>query len=186
MVSVQDIPMPHSQAQLQSDLQTISNWGQYLGMWFNIWMCNIMRISWKANICYDLNDSVLSEVQGVKYLGVSVTNNIKLCQIYSVATKAHHRLCFLKYSLCGGLYKCNNLAYLSLVRFQLEYYFSIWDTTEHDIDQLEHVQCSKRGSMDMHGFWHHKRPTALQRPEIGWSGWRAAWPSYHLALWHHR
>ena len=91
---------------------------------------------------YQLYNDVLSEVQSAKYLGVTISNDLSWSpHISSIVTKAHQRLGFIRRNLRGSPYAYRSMAYKSLVRSQLEYCSTIWDTSKkEDILNLERVQ----------------------------------------------
>ena len=112
-------------------------------MRFNAKKCYIMHIS---NVTgprfYQLANYVLSDVNVVKYLGVTLSDNLQWSpHISSVVSKAHQRLGFLRRNLRGCPLRYKSIAYQALVRSNLEYCAPIWDPTKKsDIYNLERIQ----------------------------------------------
>ena len=99
-------------------------------------VCVIPNFFWK--LCND----VLGIVQSAKYLGVTISDDLSWTpHISSIVTKAHQRLGFIRRNLRGSPYAYRAIAYKSLVRSQLEYCCTIWDTDKKsDINSIERVQ----------------------------------------------
>ena len=63
--------------------------------------CNIMQITRKAikktNASYHLEETVLDNVENIKYLGVAITNDLKWnTYVSNICTKANRTLGFLR------------------------------------------------------------------------------------------
>ena len=133
------------QTQLQRDLNALALWGDCWGMRFNVKKCNVLHFS-RSNTkrirLYELNKSILSEVASAKYLGLLISNDMSWSpHISSVSHKAHQRLGFARRNLRGAPFKYREVAYQSLVRSQMEYCATIWDTKHKgDISSLEQIQ----------------------------------------------
>ena len=113
-------------------------------MKFNAKKCYTMRIhrsKHPISHTYTLGEEELCVVPSQAYLHVGVEVQERLSwktHIQAVASKASRTLGFLRRNL--GKYSPNikQLAYISLVRYQLEYASVIWDPHEQNqIDQLE-------------------------------------------------
>ena len=76
------------------------------------------------------------------YLGVTLTHDLSWSQhIITIVGNAHQRLGFIRRSLRGGRYKCQETAFITLTRSQLEYCYSIWDPIlNKDFDSIAKVQ----------------------------------------------
>ena len=115
-------------------------------MRFNVKKCNVLHIRssnrQRSTRYYELNESILSEVNSAKYLGVLISGDMSWSpHIQSVAHKAHQRLGFVRRNLKGAPYRYRDTAYQSLIRSQLEYAAVVWDPAlQKDIDSLEQVQ----------------------------------------------
>ena len=98
--------------------------------------------SGKIQADYNLEGTVLENVENIKYLGVTITNDLKWnTHISNVCTKANRTLGFLR----RNLYSCTpdvlEAAYKGLVRSVLEYGSSFWDPHTHGLqEELEKVQ----------------------------------------------
>ena len=93
--------------------------------------CNIMQITRKRmkkiNASYSLEGTVLDNVEKIKYLGVTMTNDLKWnTNVSNIWRKANRTLGFLRRNLtaCPQVFK--ELAYKGLVRPILEYGSSVW------------------------------------------------------------
>ena len=131
------------QVKLQRDLHALGSWGERWGMKFNTKKCNIMLINNQGRPrFYELCNDVLGIVQSAKYLGVTISDDLSWTpHISSIVTKAHQRLGFIRRNLRGSPYAYRAIAYKSLVRSQLEYCCTIWDTDiKSEINSIERVQ----------------------------------------------
>ena len=86
------------------------NWdaGQGNGVWnFNLSKCNMMQITRKRikkiHASYTLEGTVLENVESIKHLGVSITNDLRwTTHVSNICTKANRTLGFLR----RNLYSC--------------------------------------------------------------------------------
>ena len=95
--------------------------------------CNIMQITRKKRTnkmeaSYTLEGTVLENVDSIKYLGVTITHDLRWnAHISNMCTKANRTLGFLR----RNLYQCpqyvKEAAYRGLVRPILEYGNCVWD-----------------------------------------------------------
>ena len=85
---------------------------------------------------------VLENVESIKYLGVTITNDLKWnTHIINICTNANRTLGFLKRNLYSCPQDLREAAYKTLVRPILEYEGSVWDPyTQCLQDELEKVQ----------------------------------------------
>ena len=99
----------------------------------------------KIQANYTLEGTALESVESIKYLGVTITNDLKWnTHISNVCTKANRTLEFLR----RNLYYCppdvkdvKEAAYKGLVRPVLEYRNSVWDPHTLGLqEELEKVQ----------------------------------------------
>ena len=82
----------------------------------------------KIQASYTLEDTVLENVESIKYLGVTITSDLKWnSHIRNVCTKANRTLGFLRRNLLCCPQDVKESAYKSLVRPILEYGSSVWD-----------------------------------------------------------
>ena len=133
------------QACFQQDLAALERWGDAWGMRFNAKKCYIMRISRSRSPFtkfYLLCDTVLQEVDSAKYLGVTLTNELKWSEhISATAKRGNSTLGFIRRNLRSSPSRLKETAYLSLVRSVLEYGASIWDPhLSKDSQAIEKIQ----------------------------------------------
>jgi hypothetical protein len=87
---------------LQEDLDRLTHWEQTWKMSFHPEKCNVLSITMKRNPvtnCYILHGHQL-EQQSAKYLGVSITSDMKWSEhIANICKKANNTLSFLKRNL---------------------------------------------------------------------------------------
>ena len=140
-----EIKNRQDQIALQKDLNLLENWGSKWGMRFNAAKCNIMRMSRKQtpiSTQYELSGQVHEEVKDAKYLGVTVSDDLKWTKhINAITTKANSKLSFLRRNLKGCPEKLRETAYFALVRSFLEYSVTVWHPHQkYNSDKLEMVQ----------------------------------------------
>ena len=113
-------------------------------MVFNAQKCYILSVRKRMQFFYQLNETILKEVETNPYLGLNISNDMKWSNhINGVCKKASATLGFLRRNL--HLQHCpketRQTAYLALVRPLLEYGSTIWDpNNQGDIDKLEKIQ----------------------------------------------
>ena len=130
---------------LQQDLNRIGEWAKKWTMVLNTEKCKVITISRKRNKIqhvYHLNNTPLEAVTSAKYLGVTITSDLKWTQhINTVVNKANSTLAFLRRNLRIKSSDLKATAYKTLVRPIVEYASSVWDpATNNQIHQLEMVQ----------------------------------------------
>ena len=128
---------------LQKDIDQLGCWARKWGMRFQPVKCNMMQITRKRikkiHASYTLEGTVLENVESIKYLGVTITNDLRWnTHISNICTKANRTLGFLR----RNLYSCpQEVAYKGLVRPVLEYSGSVWDPSGVGLqNELEKVQ----------------------------------------------
>ena len=92
---------------LQRDIDRLGSWARKWGMEFQPVKCNMMQLtnkrSSKIQVNYTLEGTLLENVESIKYLGVTITNDLKWnTHIPNVCTKANRTLGFLR----RNLYSC--------------------------------------------------------------------------------
>ena len=89
--------------------------------------CTRKRIK-KINASYSLEGTVLDNVEKIKYLGVTITNDLKWnIHVSNIGTKANRTLGFLRRNLAACPRDVKESAYKGLVLPILEYDSSFWD-----------------------------------------------------------
>ena len=89
---------------LQRDIDRLGNWARKWGMRFQPVKCNMMQLTRKhlnkIQASFTLEGTVLENVDNIKYLGVTITNNLKWnTHISNICTKANRTLGFLRRTL---------------------------------------------------------------------------------------
>ena len=85
---------------LQKDTDRLGSWARKWGMRFQPVKCNMMQLTnkrtSKIQASYKLDGTVLENVESIKYLGVTITKDLKWnTHISNVCTKANRTLVFL-------------------------------------------------------------------------------------------
>ena len=108
--------------------------------------CNMMQITRKRikniHASYMLEGTVLENVESIKYLGVTITNDLRWNKrISNACTKAYQTLGFLRRNLYACPQEVKEAAYKGLVHLVLEYSSSVWDPSGVGFqDELKKVQ----------------------------------------------
>ena len=91
---------------------------------------------------YVLHGKTLASVNSAKYLGVTITHDLRWnSHIDNITSKANRTLAFLRRNLRISSTSLKTSAYNTLVCPTLEYACVAWDPyTQHNIDKLEMVQ----------------------------------------------
>ena len=91
---------------------------------------------------YTLEGAVLENVNNIKYLGVTITNDLKWnTHISNICTKANRTLGFLRRTLFSCPQNVKEAAYKGMVRPMLVYGSSVWDPHPDKLhEELEKVQ----------------------------------------------
>jgi hypothetical protein len=91
---------------------------------------------------YTLHGHILEQVTSAKYLGVTITSDLKWSKhINNICAKANSTIGFLKLNLNISHRGIKESSYKSLVRPTLEYASAVWDPHyQTDIKKLEMVQ----------------------------------------------
>ena len=89
---------------LQEHIDRLGCWARKWCMRFKSVKCNTMQITRKrikkVNASYNLEGTVLDNVENIKYLGVTITNDLKWnTHVSNICTKANRTLGFLRRNL---------------------------------------------------------------------------------------
>ena len=130
---------------LQQDIDRLGIRARKWGMTFQPVKCNIMQLTNKHNkiqASYTLEGTVLENVDSIKYLGVTITSDLKWnSHIRNVCSKANRTLGFLRRNLFSCTQDVKEAANKSMVRPILEYGSTVWDPHCNGLnDELENVQ----------------------------------------------
>ena len=145
-VCYREIKNEEDTLKLQRDIDRLGSWARKLGVRFQPVKCNMMQLtnkrSSKIQANYTLEGTVLENVESIKYLGVTITNDLKWnTHISNVCTKANRNLGFLRRNLYSCFPDVKEAAYKGRVRPVLEYGSSVWDPHTHGLqEELEKVQ----------------------------------------------
>ena len=114
---------------LQKGIDRLGCWVRKWGMRFRPIKCNIMQTTRKRTnkieASYTLEDTVLENVDSIKYQGVTITHDLRLNTLY--ATKANRTLGFLRRNLYQCTQDVKEAAYRGFIRPILEYGSCVWD-----------------------------------------------------------
>ena len=96
----------------------------------------------KIQATYTIEGTALENVDNIKYLGVTITNDLKWnTHISNICTKANRTLGFLRRSLFSCPQNVKEADYKGMVRPILEYGSSVWDPHADMLqEELEKVQ----------------------------------------------
>ena len=131
---------------LQKDIDQLGCWAREWGMRFQSVKCNMMQITRKRikkiHASYILEGTILENVESIKYLGVTNTNDLRwYTHDSNICTKANRTLGFLRRNLYACPQEVEEAAYKGLVRPVLEYSGSVWDPSGVGLpNELEKVQ----------------------------------------------
>ena len=130
---------------LQEDLNTLAKWEDQWRMKFHPSKCTKMTVTSKRNPTkteYNLHGHVLASVPSAKYLGITITDDLKWdTHIQNICDKANRTIGFLRRNLNIGAVSIKQQAYFTLVRPLIEYASTVWDPyTQANIQKLEMVQ----------------------------------------------
>ena len=115
---------------LQRDIDRLGNWARQWGMRFQPVKCNMMQLtrkhSNKIQASYTLEGRVLENVDNIKYLGVTITSDLRWnTHISNICTKANRTLGFLKRTLFSCPQDAKEADFKGIVRPILEYGSSV-------------------------------------------------------------
>ena len=107
------------------DIDLLGSWVRKWGMRFQPVKCNMVQLKnkriFEIEASYTLEGTALENVDSIKYLGVTITNDLKWnTHITNICTKANRTLVFLRRNLFSCLQDVKEAAYKGLVRPVLE------------------------------------------------------------------
>ena len=96
-VCYREIKGTEDTVKLQEDIDRLGCWARKWGMRFQPVKCNIMQITRKRiktiKASYNLEGTVLENVENIKYLGVAITNDLKWnTHVSNICTNANRTL----------------------------------------------------------------------------------------------
>ena len=111
---------------LPRDIDRLENWARKWSMRFQPAKCNMMQLTRKhlnkIQASYTLEGAVLENVDNIKYLDVTITNDLKWnTHISNICTKAYRTIGFLRQTFFSCPQNVKEAAYKGMVRPVLEY-----------------------------------------------------------------
>ena len=130
---------------LQEDLHALERWESTWAMEFHPAKCSVMRVATSKDplmLSYKLKGHQLQAETTSKYLGVDLSNNLDWKpHIDRIVKKSNSMLGFLRRNLRIGSQETKTMAYMTMVRSNLEYCATVWNPYKKDhIHKLEMVQ----------------------------------------------
>ena len=149
---------------LQNDLNSLEEWENRWQMAFHPEKCVVIRVSNKRkpiNARYTIHEHMLQEVDSSKYLGVTISKDIRWDDhINTITAKANRTLGFLRRNMRGCKSSARAAAYQGLVRPTLEYACSTWDPwNSGNIQQVEKVR--RRAARFVTRNYHDRHPGSV-------------------------
>ena len=145
---------------LQRDIDRLGSWARTWGMRFQPVKCNMMQLTRKQiktiHALYTLEGTDLQNVESIKYLGVTITSDLRWnTHVSNVCTKASRTLGFLRRNVYSCPKEVKEAAYKGLVRPVLDYGSLVWDPPGVVLqEELESVQ--KRAARFMTGNYNYE------------------------------
>ena len=139
------IKTPLDSAALQKDLDTLQLWEKKWKMEFHPGKCQLLRITNKINPLksdYKIHNTIISETDAAKYLGVFIDSKLNWKQQYThIIKKSNIVLSFISRNLNKCPKSIKSKCFTTLVRPHLEYACAVWDPHfQTDIDSIDRVQ----------------------------------------------
>ena len=118
---------------LWRDIDRLGCWERKWGMRFQLVKCNMMQLTRKRikkiHVSYTLEGTDLENVESIKYLGVTITSDLRWnTHVSNVCTKANRTIGYLRRNLYFCSQELKEAAYKGLVRPVLDYGSLVWDT----------------------------------------------------------
>ena len=156
---------------LQDDLNRLADWETKWQMEFHPDKCEVININHKKTTIksdYVLHGHTLKSVDAAKYLGVTITKDLKWnTHIENAKTKANRVLGFLRRNLKINSEELKSKAYKTLVRPMVEYSATIWDPyTKDNINKIEMVQ--RRAARFVTNRWDRTDSVTDMISVLGW------------------
>ena len=145
---------------LQRDIDRLGSWARKWGMRFQPVKCNMMHLTRKRikkiHASYALEGTDLGNVESIKYLGVTITSDLRWnTHVSNICTEANRTLGFLRRNLYSCPQEVKEAAYKGLVRPVLDYGSSVWDPPGVVLqEELESVQ--KRAARFVTGNYNYE------------------------------
>jgi len=139
------IKVARDQDLVQEDLHKLALWEQKWKMSFHPEKCITVHMSRSRKLMereYELHGHKLKACDQVKYLGITLTRDLKWSpHVTNITNKANRSFGFIRRNIKVNSIAIREVAYKALVRPTLEYSSSVWDSyTDKDIMTIEKVQ----------------------------------------------
>ena len=130
---------------LQEDLHALERWESTWAMEFHPAKCSVMRVATSRDplmLSYKLKGHQLQTETTSKYLGVDLANNLDWKpHVDRIVKKSNSMLGFLRRNLRISSQETKAMAYMTMVRSNLEYCATVWNPHKKEhIKKLEMVQ----------------------------------------------
>ena len=127
--------------------------------------CNMMQLTRKRikkiHASYTLEGTNLENVESIKYLGVTITSDLRWnTHVSNVCTKANRTLGFLRRNLYSCPQEVKEAAYKGLVRPVLDYYYIKVLMVKPVYQQM--TLSPKLGVVGISTLWHFRLPLPIQ------------------------
>lgn len=171
--------------ELQEDLNRLAEWSSEWMMELNTDKCKAITVSRKKSQIrhqYILNNTPLEEVSSTKYLGITITSDLKWDKhITSICHKANNTLAFLRRNLRINSPDLKSTAYKALVRPLVEYSATVWDpSSENHIHQIEMVQ--RRAARFTLNRYHNTSSVTSMLQQLDWTTLEQRREDYRLVM----
>lgn len=139
------ITSPIDQEVLNNKLNRLASWCEQWKMTINydktVHLCMTNK-KHPLKFQYTIGETSINEVSEYKYLGVTLTSNLKWSKhIDNICSNARRKLGLLRRKLYEAPNELRKLAYSTIVRPAIEYASIVWDPyTKKDIGQLDKIQ----------------------------------------------
>ena len=135
---------------LQSDLESLQHWERTWDMELNPGKCQVIHITHLKSLVkfrYLMHNQELESVDAAKYLGVTISKDLSWnTHINNITSTANKTLGFVKRNVVTKNKDINTMAYISLVRPQVEYASVVW--SPYTKDNIKKLEKSKEGQPD--------------------------------------
>lgn len=156
---------------LQDDLNKLATWEEKWMMQFHPDKCVVLPITKKKEPIhknYILHGHNLEYVSSAKYLGVTITSDLKWgAHINNICQRANRTIGFLKRNLNIANSEIKEKAYTALVRPTVEYACSVWDPhLQKDKHKLEMTQ--RRSARYVTNRYHNTSSVETMLQQLQW------------------
>ena len=146
--------------ELQRDIDQLGSWARKWGMRFQPVKCNMVQLTRKRikkiHASYTLEGADFENVESIKYLGVTITSDLRWnTHVSNNCTKANRTLRFMRRNLYSCPQEIKKAAYKGLSRPVLDNGSSVWDPPGVVLqEELESVQ--KRAARFVAGNYNYE------------------------------